>query len=343
MNKKLLAVAVAGILAAPLAAQAEVNIYGKMHLSVDSLDNDADGAANQDGMFVSNNSSFIGFKGSEDLGGGLKAIWQLEQGVDPNGDAGNNTFATRNSFVGLAGGFGAALIGRHDSPFKIVGRQVDLFGDQIGDARNITSDGGATWDLRVPNVAVYVSPNMNGFQGVLAYVVEDGTDDADAWSANATYSNGPLWVGLAYELHGEALNPAGTEEETGWRLGASYTMGAIKVTGLYQTLTDIAGVDGRDRDTYGLGAAYSFGNNAVKAQWYAADELDDTDETGANMWAIGLDHNFSKATTAYVAYAQTDNDDAATFSMAGGGHGDSIATTAGNSPSGFSVGLMHKF
>lgn len=339
MNKKLLALAVAGAMAAPLAAQAEVTIYGVAHVSVDALDNDASGPAERDGLFVSSNSSRIGFKGSEDLGGGLKAIWQIESAVDLSD--GITGMGGRNSFVGLAGGFGAVIAGKHDTPFKIIGRKVDLFADQIGDAQNLTSVGGVGWDLRAPNVVAYISPSFNGLQAIVAYVAEDGGEDTDAYSLNLTYSNGPLFLGAAYEQHNEGLTDlvGGDDEEKGFRLAASYEFGAFKVTGLYQNLSDVGGDSGKDADVWGLGAAYSFGNNVVKAQYYSADSDVDGD---ADMWAIGLDHNFSKSTTAYIAYAQTDNDDDGAYTMEGPGHGPHFGVV-GDKPSGFSIGLIHKF
>lgn len=347
MNKKLLALAIAGVFAAPLAAQAEVSIYGVAHVSVDSLDNDDD----VDGLFVSSNSSRIGFKGSEDIGGGLKGIWQVEQTV--NLDEGGGNLATRNSFLGLAGGWGAVLAGRHDTPMKLVGRKVDLFGDTIGDSRNIIGASDVSvvgFDARPNNVIAYASPNMNGLQALAAYVTEDGVDDASAMSVNVTYGAGPLWVGAAYETHGEAISllnvappVAGGEEESAWRLAASYEMGAFKVTGLYDSYTDVAGLDGADTSAWGLGGAFSMGNNVVKAQYYMIDEYDGTDETGSSMWAVGLDHNFSKSTTGYLAYASTDNDDAAGRGMSGGGHGDNVGGVAGGNPTGFSLGMIHKF
>ncbi|MFA7097830.1 MAG: porin [Gammaproteobacteria bacterium] len=342
MNKKLLALAVAGAMAAPLAAQAEVTIYGVAHVSVDALDNDASGEDERDGLFVSSNSSRIGFKGSEDLGGGLKAIWQLESEV--NLSDGITGMGGRNSFVGLAGGFGAVIAGRHDTPFKIIGRKVDLFADQIGDAQNLTSVGGAAdeaagWDLRADNVVAYISPSFNGLQAIVAYVAEDGGEDTDAYSLNLTYSNGPLFLGAAYEQHNEGLVD-GDDEEKGFRLAASYEMGAFKVTGLYQNLSDVGGNSGEDADVWGLGAAYSFGNNVLKAQYYSADS--DVDGA-ADMWAIGLDHNFSKSTTVYIAYAETDNDGDATYNVAAGGHGENFNNVVGDNPSGFSIGLIHKF
>lgn len=362
MSAKLLVTAIAGALATPLAVQADVVVYGVAHISVDALDNDGPGldglgipVEEQDGAFVSSNESRIGFKGDEDLSPGLKALWQIETEINlDEGDNGEDEteLANRNSFIGLQGGWGTVLAGRHDTPFKIVSRKVDLFDTQIGDSRNIlrnegvnataTTPGSVGFDERPGNVVAYISPGLAGLQGMLLYSAEEGQDNGDLASANLAYSNGPIWAGAAYETHGEAL-AAGGEEENGLRLGASYSTGAIKVTGLYQQLNDLGGVAGADRDSWGVGGALSFGTNAVKAQWYSADDLDTVPDSGADMWAVGLDHNFSKRTTGYVAYAQTDNDSAGAFSMADDGHGDNVVPPVGGDPSGFSLGLIHRF
>ncbi|HKJ76635.1 MAG TPA: porin, partial [Gammaproteobacteria bacterium] len=179
----MIAIAIAGAMAAPLAAQAgEAAIYGKMHVSVDVFDNDtvdtdAVTAGNQgedSGTGLSSNSSRIGFKGSEDLGGGMSAVWQVENDVDLTGDAGG--WAERNSFVGLAGGFGTVLIGNHDTPLKDI--RMDFFGDTIGDNRAITElDQKA--DLRTGNTIAYISPKMGGLEFIGAYVTDTdkGTQD----------------------------------------------------------------------------------------------------------------------------------------------------------------------
>ena len=133
MNKKLIAIAIAGAMAAPMAAHAgEATIYGVMDVSIDAFDNDDTSAANDSSTGVSSNSSRIGFKGAEDLGGGMKAVWQVETGI--NLGNGTTTWAGRNSFAGLAGGFGTFILGKHDTPYKTVGRKAELFGNGVGDS-----------------------------------------------------------------------------------------------------------------------------------------------------------------------------------------------------------------
>jgi predicted porin len=346
MNKKLLAFAVAAAFAAPMVANADsgnVQIGGALKVSVDSLDN-----GNDRNMNVSSNSSNIWFKGAEDLGNGMKAVWQLTTyvGMGATGN-GSNAWTNGNSFVGLTGGFGTVVLGIHDTPFKILGRKVDLFGDQIGDSRNLISAGGATWDLRPDNVAAYISPTVSGFHAAIAHVTNVGGGAAtettiDAWSGLGIYENGPITAGLAYERHNLSNTAAGVNDESAWRLAGGYNFGAGKVNALWQRVSDIGGGT-TDRTTWGLGASFKVGSGAAKVQYTKADDISDTSNTGANMWSLGYDHNLSKRTVAYVAVAKTSNDDAAAFSAYGGGHGDNPGIVMGQSGTGISLGLQHSF
>lgn len=369
MNKKLIALAVAGALTAPMAAQAEATVYGKIHVSVENIDNDCSApadtqfvtytCADSSSMGVSSNSSRLGFKGSEDLGGGLTAVWQMENSVSVTE---GSTFAnTRNSFLGLAGGFGTVLAGRHDTPYKMLGRKVEMFGDTIGDYRTISNNSGH--EARTPNTIAYVSPNMSGLTAILAYVTDvagDGSDnnDNDAYSMSLAYDNGPLMVGVAHQaISSDAFG--GTDDATATRVAGSYTMGSLKLALNYmQEQANWGGAD-NDRDIWGIGAAYKMGNNTLKAQYYTMDELDSAADTEADKWALGVYHAMSKKTSVYAVYSQVNNGDAQGLIVDGSGHGDSgLAPTVtrtpvigasttqgsvGNSPSAFAVGMIHKF
>ncbi len=338
MNKKLLALAIAAALApaAALADGGNVKITGNMHVSLDSLDTGATSNTN-----VSSNSSWVRFSGDESLGNGLKAIWQVESQVRL--DNSSSTLGDRNTFAGLSGGFGTVLMGKHDTPMKLVGRSVDLFGDQIGESRNIIAGTNSSnyFDLRPQNVAAYVSPDFGGFSAIAAYVTNldnNAATDASitAYSLSAKYASGPIMVTGAYESH-----DLGTSDRDAWRLAAGFTFGDFKVVGLYQMQRDISGSN--DQDAFGLGGAYKMGAFTLKGQYYAADDLDNTANSGANQFTLGVDYALSKRTTAYVAYAQTDNDSAASYTAFGGGHGDNPGVVTGDTGRGYSLGMIHKF
>lgn len=374
MNKKLLAIAVAAAMAAPAAAMAEATVYGKVHVAIDYMGGDVlenfnkNTTNNDDADYsqfqVVSNSSRLGFKGSDDLGGGLTALWQYE--VTVNVTEGSSTFGGgRNSYAGLKGGFGTVLVGRLDTPVKNVSRKYELFPEYVGDSRTILSGagmGGATFDLRTPNTIAYVLPKMGALSGTIAYVTDhavndtdgDNADDGnfDAYSLAFGFDGGAFTVDVGYEVHNinqDVIATATTDSEAAYRIGAGFNAGAAKVVALYQMVTDEGFLDGNDRMAWGLGASYDMGGgNAIKAQYYMADASDNalTDD-GASMYALGFDHKFSKATTAYVAYAATSNDDATTAKFdpwgKAGGRGNEVACEAGGDCNAFSVGVIHNF
>ena len=186
MKKSLIALAVAGVFATPaFAASSNVDIYGKFRVSVDDYNNSI-------GIKFADDVSRIGIKGSEDLGGGLKAIYQYETtfgigatAANVGGTASTDLLHTtagglgtqRDTFVGLSGGFGTVLAGRHDTPYKMVG-SADQFADTALDAQHFIGQPGTSGysrciiceDLRVSNAIAYVSPSFSGVTLVGAIV-----------------------------------------------------------------------------------------------------------------------------------------------------------------------------
>jgi predicted porin len=238
MNKKLLTLAVAAAMVAPGAAMAEAVLYGKLNVSLDYADVKnvllptfavVDGTLVQTslggdfkGWGMSANgylpgegrASRIGVKGSEDLGNGLKAIYQVELGVNLNDTRPNNNVLSngdsityRNTFVGLAGGWGTFLLGRHDTPMKMSTGKLDLFADTQADYNGTVG----FRDLRADNVVAYISPSLAGFQLSGAIVPAGGATGggnglnlfedsiAETYSVAAIYSNGPFYASAAFE------------------------------------------------------------------------------------------------------------------------------------------------
>jgi predicted porin len=349
MKKSLIALAIASAVSAPaFAATSNVDIYGKLNFSVNFLfDQTEDNSltpANEgvsDIQFTSN-SSRIGFKGSEDLGGGLSAIWQIESSL--NIDEGNGNWASRNTFLGLKGDWGTVLGGKHDTPLKLVGRAVDLFGDTIADSRNVMGGGS---DTRASNVVAYISPNFSGFNVIAAYVTDfpgntttaPDADDKDVYNLNATYSNGPLYIGGAYG-DGNGHEAAGLGSH--WRLAAGYTFGNFKVVGQYDSLEDdstTVGTQNGDFDGWMLGASYTMGAMVFKGN-YMMGEYDGVGGAEPEQWTVGMDYNLSKRTSVYALYADGDS------IVLGGGAGssDQIGSGAANGDvNAFSVGVTHSF
>jgi predicted porin len=370
MKKSLIALAIASAVSAPaFAATSNVDIYGVLNMSLNYVDTDVPNSDNS--LSVTSTASRIGFKGTEDLGGGLAAIWQIESGF--NADEQSGTLASRNTFVGLNGGFGTVLMGNHDTPMKMMGRMVDNFGDTLGDSRNIlgsVGNGGTTtagknlFDLRTKNTIAYVSPNWSGLSFVAAYVADWSTsstvstcpagapavgptpsscldnNSADAYSISGVYNNGPLMLGAAYEAHNGTLSNTNADI---WRIVAGYDFAGFKLAGAYeQTGGDIAAYK---RDAYGLFASYKLGAWNLKGNYMAASESDAVGgNDGADQWTIGADYALSKRTVAYGLYARTSNDQFGGYGLgAGAGSSDQTIGNLGSNPSTFSMGVKHSF
>jgi predicted porin len=362
MKKSLIALAIASAVSAPaFAATSNVDVYGVLNLSVNWYNDQFDSSDIQ----VTSNASRIGFKGSEDLGGGLSAIWQIESGI--NADEGNGTFASRNTFVGLSGGWGTALLGKHDTPFKLVGRSVDLFGDTIADSRNLMGSnlGLGSSDMRANNVIAYVSPNFSGFNVVAAYSTDpvnstsapDGfstnpavVGNTDVLTINGTYTNGPLYLGAAYST-GDGLKNYLAQDDN-WRFAAGYTLGDFRIVGQYDQYNASSGasnpLDIPDYSAWMVGGSYTMGAMVFKADYISGsfDNCDSADICDPDQWAIGMDYNLSKRTTVYGLYASG-------HTVLGLGAGDSdinasidgysLSTGDLGSVGGFALGIKHSF
>jgi predicted porin len=273
MQKKLIVLAIASALSAPaFADNANVTIYGAANLSYDMV-NSGTATAGTSGTTsnrVSSNTSKIGFKGAEDLGDDLKAVYQVEQTLYIDGGSGNSTtLATRNTYAGLNGGFGTVLLGRHDTPYKIATRNLDLFGDGIADNRSLMGGTGstyATFDGRQPDVLAYISPAVSGFTGAIAYVnlnqavnIAENlstSPKATALSLAGMYNEGPFFASLAYETHNlDSAVQATGNKETATKFGFGFTQQAFTIGVAYE----------KTKDDFG---GTSIGGKAAKAPTY---------------------------------------------------------------------------
>jgi len=349
MKKNVIALAIASAIAAPVAMADAPTVYGQVNMAVSQTSVDSNTAANEDkdGASVDSRASRLGVKGSEDLGNGLKAVYKFEFEVQiDKGD----TLKNRNQYVGLAGGFGTVLMGRHDTPLKM-SQVKDFFNDGPSDLKyaSVTADtdlkGG---EQRISNVLAYVSPSFGGVKLVAALQPgEGGTTDsdgdtnesgiADTYSVAAMYGSTKkgLYLAAAYNNHvNDDYDVNGTDvnldNPTITRLSAGYATGGLNVNGMYQVeeTGDINGGDDNKATTVMAQAAYKMGNIMPKIK-YATSEWDE--ETAAmdtqSLLAIGLDYSFGKKTTGYVEYADVQN----------------VYGVKDEDKNVISVGLLHKF
>ena len=250
MNKKLVAVAVAGVLAAPLAAQAQtanVTLYGRLNIDYELINGRQADGSNPWISRLSSNSSRLGVRGTESLGGGLNAIFQIEQNV--SGDTGNSStsgFASRETFVGLQGAWGTFKMGKFLMPYDdlhpIFGN-VPTYTTSILSTADLWSQGTQSkfnggFDARLGNSLRYDSPVYSGFNYSAQVSLRDSSGFADnvgpsANPANPTvggdngdhaselrhayvfgiagyYNNGPIQAGVGYERNIKVRNYAVT-------------------------------------------------------------------------------------------------------------------------------------
>lgn len=371
MKKKLLALAIAGAFVAPVAMadSANVTVYGIADVSVDFTDTD-DSTAGVSGNTthkVSSNSSRIGFKGSEDLGGGLKAIFQVERGVtmDDGLIAENNA---RNTFAGLSGdSWGSLTFGRNDTAYKTSTRGLDVFLDHIADNRTLMGRGTSSFDTRFKDTVRYDSPNMSGFKVAATYTagaenntLSTHTEDGKALALSATYATGPFSVAGAYQKNdfgstttgagGVAALAGALVDEDAWKIGASYKVDQFALNAVYEEIEDSLGnaAGGMGHDAYYVSGVFNAtANDAIKLAYGKAEKTQDDSlaNSGAKQWSIGVDHSLSKRTTVYAMYTQLDNESAASYSLSAAtvATGVTAPVGAGADPSAFSFGLKHSF
>jgi predicted porin len=229
MKQKLIAAAVAGAFAVPgvaLAQSSTVSVYGNIYMeysfnSSGATPNGATNPANAD--ILQSPGSEIGFKGEEKLGGGMSAWFQCASSADYRGVSGDG-ICTRNSAIGLKGGFGSFFVGNWDTPFKrtignVGGRDTGIFGtaDLLTNNSTTTDQGGSAgvFKRRQRNSINYDSPSFGGLQFMAAFSSTNDstnvtTSDAGAkpriWSLGAAYKQGALQLGMGYEKHTKMYN-----------------------------------------------------------------------------------------------------------------------------------------
>jgi len=384
MNKKLVAVAVAGMLAAPLAAQAQtanVTLYGRLNMTMEAVNGQAvdpnlpatAAPVNRTIYRVNSNSSRLGVRGSEALGGGLSAIFQIESSV--NADISGGVLASRETFVGLQGTWGTFKMGYFLAPYDdihpIFGNVPTLTTSILSTAAlwaqgsQSTDNGG--FDNRNANSIRYDSPRIAGFTGSAQLSTYDfapasggggttfGTDaqskrHAYILSLGGFYNNGPAQVGVAYETREKVRGP--NLNDWALSIAGSWNFGVIKVGGVYERLDYDTPTGSLTRNFWGIsgtvpigpGELYAFYGDAGDGSGSSANgtrvgQIIKGNSTGAAQWEISYTYALSKRTLAYTGFVQTRNDNNAPYNF----NINPYTVVPGANANGFVVGLVHFF
>ncbi len=351
MQKKLIALAVAGLASTGAFAQANVTVYGVADASFDVVRISGD-ANNELGNTtrVSTNSSVLGFKGAESLGNGLTAVFQYESsvGFDNNGSLG----ASRDSYVGLAGGFGTIVLGNLTGPTRALGGAMDVNAGATGIGANTALIGklgnnliGATdtsgnyagsstcarnstcasiFDNRWKNAIAYVSPTFGGLNATVAYVANENKALNGLTAANTTgydvgvkYASGPVLAAVTYNA--VSTGNAADLKISDLRVGGKFDFGMASVRAMFDLArADNFGGNKVTQAVYGFGATFNVTPaSKLLGQVYVARDLkvngSSSDDTGAKLFEIGVEHSLSKRTMLKATWAMVNNDKAATY------------------------------
>ncbi len=324
------------------------------------------------------NSSRIGFRGTEDLGGGLAASFWLEAPItNDDGATGISTFA-RRSTVSLSGNFGEVRLGRDYTATFWNDTVFDPFGTN-GSGTNVISTVSGSAALNNPNyvrasnsVGYFLPPNLGGFYGQVQYSLhENTTTDATSTTAATSstagryvggrfgYANGPLDVALAVGQNVAADTATLERKVQTINLGASYDFGTVKLFGeLSNVKNKFDTALGNSHDTYNgylIGASVPVGAGLIRASYSVVRYNEGAagvtgEDPRAQKLAIGYVHNLSKRTALYATVARVNNRNDANYtgslvSDSTTGYGSAGVGFAGvpRSSTGYDFGIRHAF
>ncbi len=341
MKKNVIALAVAAAMAAPLAAQAEVSISGGLQAELSSVG--GDGVSMLKGLYARDggeygsenggNYGFLKFSASEDLGGGMKALamWNANINVGDTNAAG---LATRDSYVGLTGGFGTVLAGTLATPYKSSTVKWDPFLATSLQARG--SGGMSTLQNGYASNALAYANKFGPATVVIALVLDEGAEVPASDKTNAEHAKsisvnapvGPVEVAFAYvdaskfsDLGnlglGSAVAGVSLDTVTATKIGVKWASGPITVAGQHEMIELGNATTAKDTCTY-VTASYAMGANTFSVGLGQYDP-DATGVDSTKYTAVGVKHAFSKSTSLTAGFRSTDADGAADESVVSAG------------------------
>lgn len=353
MKKSLIALAVLAASGAAM-AQSSVTLFGV----VDATYAYGHGSvANKSQLSNSGyNSSRLGFRGVEDLGGGLSASFWLEAGLNNDSGAGANTNATnqaaapalgngqqgltfnRRSTVSLNGGFGEVRLGRDYTPQFWNLTVFDPYGTNgVGTTQTLNSGLGGPTAIRASNGVGYFLPgNLGGFYGQVQYYMGENLSnaankkDGNGLALRAGWANGPINAAIAYSQTKYLV--AGDIKS--WNIGGQYDLGMAKIMGHYAQDKIDGGAEGKG---FLLGGLVPVGAGEIRVSYSTYETEVAGPDPRTNKFALGYVHNLSKRTALYATAAFLKNKNGAAQSLNG------AVTAAGRNSNGYDLGIRHSF
>lgn len=310
MKKSLIALAVLGSVAGVAQAQSSVTLYGVVDAYAARVKSGAVGAETSTTVLNSGGllSSRFGVMGTEDLGGGLKAIFKLEQGFDAsNGTANANTAFDRQSWVGLEGGFGTVQFGNvwsaFDDVFYIGNSVFDSFVFSPG-AAGFSLNGGPVLSVynytdKPRNAIRYTTPSFGGFSAAVSHGLdENAATKTDQTDFNVQYASGPLTVAFAYQLRRDSGAITAGDDQKFAYLDAAYDLGPVVLKGGIGQTREVLATKTND---YQFGVDFPLSSALTLSAGYAGSKDKDGTDTKRQGLAVGATYTLSKRTLVYTA------------------------------------------
>lgn len=328
-------------------AQSSVNVYGRVNTTVEHQK-----IGDESKSVMNSNSSYLGFRGTEDLGNGLKAGFQLEGqfNSDDGSGAGGAFNFKRHSEVNLSGNFGTVRLGKFNvGSYLATADYISMHNHDTGTSAD------ALYNYVFPegNQIAYRSPEFGGVTADFNYGFGEKTGNGaaingseagtatipgtkkGAFDAALNYNQGPLGLGLGYTL-AESKRLGETQKEQQLGLRASYSINSLTLGAYYQYYKADTQAFDTKRHAYRLAAMYTLGAsefhaNVGRAQAYKGD-LSGA-KTAATQWTLGYNYNLSKRTKVYGYFTKINNGNDAAYGV----------DTAGDNFRSIAVGVRHLF
>lgn len=301
-------------------AQSSVTLYGRVNTSIE---HQKLGNASATGLV--SNSSYIGFRGTEDLGNGLKAGFILEGGFQSDDGSGFNGFG-RQSELNLSGDFGLLRLGNFDPySYSVTADAISMHNHDTGPTADMLYDG-VLWG---GNKIAYRTPTIAGFDAEVQYQFGEkaALNDKDTnttgawenkggWDLGVNYANGPLGLGFGYSQYKKNATAAGlaaglsNEKDSQFALRASYELGDLTLGAYYQQQKFKEAGNSEKRNVYRLAAKYVIGASELHANIGRADKwkVNGAKEGKApTQWTLAYNYNLSKRTKVYALYSSINN------------------------------------
>ncbi|MFC3686517.1 porin [Hydrogenophaga luteola] len=290
MKKSLIALAVLGSVAGVAQAQSSVSVYGVAD-AVLHKDKGVSAALTSGGV----SGSRLGFKGTEDLGGGLKANFLLEHGfkIDTGMQGQEGASFNRQAYVGLSGGFGEFKLGRIWTAYDDISGATNPVFDSVLSPTNVWASSG--YAANPSNGIYYASPAMGGVSGAFSTNLKEGSGNQSN-AFHVKYEGGPVYAGVAYQVDKTA-----TGDTKFTRVNGSYDLGAAKLLAGYGNVK--AGSVKTTDLTFG--ADVPLGANLVLSAGYASSKTDGAERLSG--LGLGVAYSLSKRTTVYGGFLDTKN------------------------------------